>query len=194
MGRQGVNATSMRDVVQHTSTPRGSIAFHFPGGKLELMKEAIRLADSHVSEPLRQFVAEKGTVAGVKAFVDTWRRNLVASDFSGGCPIMAAAVESYVGEKADEDVGNSEGNDQPLQQMAYNTFAGWQEIIAQSLRRDGLPPARARRVAALVVSSIEGGIALSRSARDLRPLDDVYSELESMMKSVIQDAVKPSRS
>ena len=49
--RRGVNATSLRDVVNHTGTPRGSLAFHFPGGKLELVGEAIALADREVSIP-----------------------------------------------------------------------------------------------------------------------------------------------
>jgi AcrR family transcriptional regulator len=41
VGRLGVNATSMREVVRYTETPRGSIAFHFPGGKVELVQDPI---------------------------------------------------------------------------------------------------------------------------------------------------------
>ena len=44
MSRRGVNATSMRDVVRHTATPRGSISHHFPDGKRQLIAEAVVFA------------------------------------------------------------------------------------------------------------------------------------------------------
>ena len=48
MSRLGVNATSMRDVVRHTATPRGSIGHHFPDGKRQLI--AFKLRESDVSD------------------------------------------------------------------------------------------------------------------------------------------------
>ena len=192
MSLRGVNGTSMRDVVKHTDTPRGSIAFHFPGGKMELMQEALQLADAHVSLPLQQVLAERGTVLGLRAFMDTWRHRLTSSDFAVGCPVLAAAVEPYISEKADATVEGANSMLQPLHAMASQVFCGWQDIIAQSLKRDGLTPARARKVAALVVASLEGAVALSRAAEDLRPLDDVSSELEWLLKTVLASSKSAS--
>ena len=52
MSRRGVNATSMREVVRHTGTPRGSIGHHFPGGKQQLIEDALVFAGKQVSGPL----------------------------------------------------------------------------------------------------------------------------------------------
>ena len=52
MSRRGVNATSVREVVRQTDTPRGSIAHHFPRGKQQLLEEALAYAGREVSEPL----------------------------------------------------------------------------------------------------------------------------------------------
>ena len=192
MSFKGVNSTSMRDVVKHTDTPRGSIAFHFPGGKLELMQEAVQLADAHISHPLRQVLADRGTLLGLKSFIDTWRHRLKSSEFVVGCPILAAAVEPYVSERSDSPVEAASPGAQPLRAMASQAFSGWQDIIAQSLKRDGVPPVRARKVAALVVASLEGAVALSRAAEDLRPLDDVSSELEWLLKTVLASSKSAS--
>src|ERR1700691_1286770 len=69
IGSQGMNATSFSDVVTDSGAPRGSIYFHFPGGKRELAEDAIRWTSEQVmayirsgdasspSEVLRHFVA-----------------------------------------------------------------------------------------------------------------------------------------
>ena len=41
---QGVGATGMRDVVAHAEAPRGSLQHYFPGGKDQLIAEAVAWA------------------------------------------------------------------------------------------------------------------------------------------------------
>ena len=62
MSRHGVNATSMRDVVRHTATPRGSISHHFPDGKPQLIAEAVTFAGRQVSIPLEKAMNERGVI------------------------------------------------------------------------------------------------------------------------------------
>jgi hypothetical protein len=54
-----------------------------------------------------------------------------------------------------------------------------------ALRREGMAPARARRLAALVIASMEGTVAMCRAARSARPLDDVRQELEQLLSNAI---------
>ncbi|HFX6065122.1 TPA: TetR/AcrR family transcriptional regulator, partial [Klebsiella pneumoniae] len=82
--RRGVNATSVREVVRYTDTPRGSIAHHFPRGKQELVEEALRYAGREVSVPLEKLVGEHGTIAGLRAFVGLWRKVLESTGYEGG--------------------------------------------------------------------------------------------------------------
>ena len=79
MSRHGVNATSMRDVVRHTATPRGSIGHHFPDGKRQLIAEAVIFAGKQVSVPLERAMNERGVIGGLAAFVASWRRRLEAT-------------------------------------------------------------------------------------------------------------------
>ena len=183
LSRRGVHATSLRTVVQYTGTPRGSLSHHFPGGKQQMLEEAVRYATESVAAPLQSLLNKRGAVEGLQAFVGWWRRVLEESGFEAGCPVLAVAVEPV---SSEDDAGPAGARaDEPLRALAREAFERWESILATALRREGVPPARARRLGALIVASIEGTVAMCRAARSAQPLDDVHRELESVLKSVI---------
>jgi AcrR family transcriptional regulator len=183
MSRRGVNATSMREVVRHTGTPRGSISHHFPRGKLELIEDAIAFAGTQVGGPLRHLTHDRGAIAGLRAFIELWRQRLEKSKFQAGCPVLAVAVEQYV---SDAEGVPDQAAQRRLLDLADGVFADWQEIMASALRREGVAPGRARRLAALVVASVEGTVAMCRAARSAQPLDDIRHELELVLSAALQ--------
>jgi AcrR family transcriptional regulator len=174
LSRRGVHATSLRTVVQHTGTPRGSLGHHFPGGKQQLLEEAVRHASESVAVPLETLMKERGAVEGLQAFVGWWRRILESSGFEAGCPVLAVAVEP-IGD--DEDGASGEH----LRELACEAFVRWEDILAAALRGEGVAASRAQRLAALIVASIEGTVAMCRAARSTRALDDVQLELKAIL-------------
>ena len=52
--QDGYHATAFSDVVEASGAPRGSIYFHFPGGKQELAREATVLAGDEIEEMVAQ--------------------------------------------------------------------------------------------------------------------------------------------
>jgi AcrR family transcriptional regulator len=191
LSRRGVNATSLRDVVRHTGTPRGSLAHHFPLGKHQLIADAIVYAGRQVSGPLRHLVQERGPIAGLRAFIGLWRSTLEKSRYRAGCPELAVAVEQYTGEAGDKAAAQEKAAQQHLLDLAHGVFTDWQTIMIDGLQRDGVTPARARRLAALIVASIEGTVAMCRAARSAQPLDDVGQELELVLAASLKE--RPSR-
>lgn len=181
ISRRGVRATTLRDVVQHTGTPRGSLSHHFPGGKQQMLEEAIHHAAESVAVPLAALMQEQGALAGLRSFVGWWRRVLERSNFEAGCPVLAVAVEPA----ADAD---GEPSAVRLRELAHAAFERWQAILCEALRREGVPAARARRLAALVVAAIEGTVAMCRAERSVRPLEEVRQELEAVIGAAL---VKP---
>lgn len=174
LSRRGVNATSVREVVRHTETPRGSIGHHFPRGKQQLLEEALSFAGREVSVPLEKLMAEQGAIAGLRAFVGLWRDVLQRSRYEAGCPVLAVAIEQYIG----EDGMPSPDVQLRLLQQASDIFDEWRRIIYKSLLKERVPSARARRLAALVVAAVEGTVAMCRAAKSSKPLDEVCAELE----------------
>ena len=185
MSRRGVNATSMREVVRHTGTPRGSIGHHFPRGKQQLIEDALAFAGKQVSGPLLHLTETRGAIAGLRSFIALWRQTLERTKFQAGCPVLAVAVEQYVNDATEKAGEPDEAAQQHLLDLADGVFADWQQIMFTALRREGVAPARARRLAALVIASTEGTVAMCRAARSAQPLDDVRQELELVLSGAL---------
>jgi AcrR family transcriptional regulator len=160
---RGFSGTAFRDVIAHSGAPRGSIYHHFPGGKEQLAEEAVRYAGDYLGAGLRAATRDDDPVAAVRSFLAWWRRVLVRSDFKAGCPIVAVTVESR------------------LTDAAANAFRRWQDALAAGLVSAGATPARAARLATLIVAAVEGATILCRAHRSLAPLDDVVGELEDLV-------------
>src|ERR687888_1368841 len=135
LSRRGVNATSMREVVRHTGTPRGSIGHHFPRGKQQLIEDALVFAGKQVSGPLAHLTETRGAITGLRAFIALWRQTLERTKFQAGCPVLAVAVEQYVNDATERDGEPDEAAQQHLLDLADGIFADWQRIMFTALRR-----------------------------------------------------------
>jgi len=172
LARRGLTATSVRELAKHSSAPLGSTYHYFPGGKQQLAGEAVRYAGDTVSRALTKRLAA-GPVEGLRAFLALWRKIVIDSDFRAGCPVLAVAVEEPDGDTTEAVTAAAE------------VFAEWQQLLSDSLAAYGATPAQARQVATLIVAAVEGTVGMCRAQRDIRPLDDVARQLESLVTSVI---------
>src|SRR2546428_12569483 len=81
--RRGLSRASFADIVADSGAPRGSIYHHFPQGKDQLAKEAIRATPDWVLA--RQAACAATTPVGVlECFIDLWRQGVVAPTGAGG--------------------------------------------------------------------------------------------------------------
>ncbi|MFH0178002.1 TetR/AcrR family transcriptional regulator [Streptomyces cacaoi] len=173
ISRRGLNAASIREVARHAQAPLGSTYHYFPEGKQQLATEAVRYAGGAVARILRKEL-DAGPVAGLRAFLALWRGIVVDSDFRAGCPVLAVSVE----EPPAEEVG-------PALVAAAEAFEEWERLLAQGLRDQGADPERAPGLAALIVASVEGAIAMCRAKRTMRPLDQVAQQLEVLIADAL---------
>ena len=94
--RDGVTATGMRDVAEHAGAPRGSLQHYFPGGKEQLVNEAVDWAGRYAGNRVARFLAAlpEPTPSGLfAAMVAQWTDELRATGFVSGCPVAAATVD-----------------------------------------------------------------------------------------------------
>ena len=54
---RGYHGTSLNDILEQSGAPRGSLYFHFPGGKDQLVIEATRRAVEATTRELREALA-----------------------------------------------------------------------------------------------------------------------------------------
>ncbi|MEU1292759.1 TetR/AcrR family transcriptional regulator [Streptomyces sp. NPDC005840] len=165
---QGTGGTSIDRVLAHSGAPRGSVYHHFPGGRTQLIDEAVRFAGDYIAGRIDTAVATDDPVGAVDAVFALWRRWLLESGFRSGCPIVAVAVEPH--------------DDAPrLVDSAAEAFARWRAALTGLLVRHGVPQDRAARLAVLVVAALEGAVVMCRAERGIEPLDAVAEETRDLL-------------
>ena len=171
MRERGVEATSFSDVIARSGAPRGSIYHHFPGGKAQLIEEATRYAGEFTASGLAAALVLEDPVAAIGTFTDSWIALLRDSEFTAGCPVVAASLE---GERSPA-----------AREAAAAAFARWEDQLAYALEPHGLSRARARSVATLAISAFEGAVVLARATRSTGPLERVAGELNDLLVTAI---------
>src|SRR5258708_31726541 len=94
--RKGVSGTGLREIVVEADAPRGSLQHYFPGGKEELVSDALLWAGDVSARRIRRSLSElksRTPSALLAATVEGWRRDLTSEQFSAGCPLVAAAAD-----------------------------------------------------------------------------------------------------
>lgn len=161
---RGAAATTIDAVLAHSGAPRGSVYHHFPGGRRELLREALAVAGDVISELIRRATAELEPQAALERFAELWRAALVTSDFRAGCPVVALIVD--------------EGPDDPdLRALAREILQRWRGDLRDGLVAHGIDAVRAERRATLAIAAVEGAIVLCRAEGSAEPLDVAIAEL-----------------
>ncbi|WP_328664958.1 TetR/AcrR family transcriptional regulator [Streptomyces sp. NBC_00328] len=175
ISRRGLSATSIREMAKHAEAPLGSTYHYFPEGKQQLAAEAVRFTGEWVARRLRKEL-EPGPAAGLRAFLDLWRRIVVESDFHAGCPVLAVAIEEP---PADEVP--------PALVAAAEVFEQWESLLAASLREHGAGAEQAAQLATLIVAAVEGTVAMCRAKRSTQPLDQAAEQLQTLIATATRD-------
>lgn len=167
---RGAHATAISDVLEHSGAPRGSAYHYFPGGRTQLLCEAVDYTGEHVAAVI---AGAQGGLELLDTLIDKYRRQLLDTDFRAGCPIVAVSVEA--GDEQDRE------RMAPVVERAAAVFDRWTDLIAQRFIADGMAPERAADLAVLAMTSLEGAIVLARVRRDPTPLDVVHRQLRNML-------------
>jgi TetR/AcrR family transcriptional repressor of lmrAB and yxaGH operons len=178
--RQGYFGTGLNQIVAEAEAPKGSLYFHFPGGKEQLAAEAITASAAYLDaamlacegrtarESLERYLAEAATV-------------LERSNYTEGCPIATVVLEvaptsPVIGAACARAI-----------ELLLARVTGW-------LERDGWEAAAARQRAELVYSAIEGALILAKGRRSVDPLTTLRRELPTLLEpsASVRESVRPA--
>jgi len=167
LARKGLQRASFAEVLEASGAPRGSLYHHFPGGKAELVLDALAAASERVTQALD---ATKGKPApeAAEAFFAIWRKVLALTDFGAGCAVAAVTVAAESPTQTD---------------AAAAIFRAWRERLAARLAEGGVEAVHAARLAATLVSAAEGAVVLARAERAFEPFDLVAAELVAAVRA-----------
>jgi TetR/AcrR family transcriptional repressor of lmrAB and yxaGH operons len=175
--QQGYHGTGLQDILKAAGSPRGSLYFHFPGGKEEIGVAAI----AFYAEAVRGMMAAAAEASeAAEGFLARVVRNMAAdaerSDFQEGCPIAAVALDTL-------------GQSPALSAATRKAFQEWELEIKRGLERFGTRAKDAEAIATAVLSQLEGALLLARTHRSLEP----FRHAETAVKGMVGVPHRPSR-
>ena len=167
--RGGLSGAGINQVIDASQAPKGSVCHYFPGGKRQLVIEALREAERTVGENFANVFHGTARVAGkVRTLFTKTAAALEANEFAKGCPIAAVTLDL-------------DRESQALRDVCREGFGRWVEVIAQGL--DDVPHDERRSVAQLILATLEGGLILARARGGQAPLLESGNSLATVLEA-----------
>jgi len=166
--QKGYASTSVADILQAAGVNAGSLYHFFPGKQDVLL--AVLDAYLHGIHPMLLEPAWKGVtdpIERVFALLARYRGHLENTECTYGCPIGSIALELHEPDPA-------------VRELLAANFAGWVNAIEQCFVEAGdrLPTTVDRRALAIfALTTMEGGVMVSRTDRTLDAFDDAVRML-----------------
>lgn len=163
--KKGYNGIGLQEIVRESSTPKGSLYFHFPGGKKELVETAIKQVGEEINDLLNLCFQSASDISEVVKIVsDYYINELVTSNFQNGCPVATTTMDIA-------------GISDTLQNACGNNFRLWEKTVAENLEIWGLTEFESKKRACFLISTIEGAIVLCQAYKSIDPLKTASEHL-----------------
>ncbi|WP_336215862.1 TetR/AcrR family transcriptional regulator [Nonomuraea sp. LPB2021202275-12-8] len=162
----GYASAGLNQVIAASGAPRGSLYFHFPEGKDQLVGESIRRAGQAIGSAFEDLAESSASVAEfVEAVLRHLGDRLEESGWRKGCPVATVALEMA-------------GASNPLQQACSDVYTSWTAVLRARLegRQD------ADDLAIAILALIEGALLLAKAHRSREPLDRVTGQVAALLR------------
>ena len=183
--QKGYGSTSIADLLQKADVNSGSL-YHFFPGKQDVLLAVLDMYHSGIHrmllEPAWHGVTDP--IGKVFALLARYRQGLVDSECFYACPIGSLALELHE-------------PDAPVRERLAKNFTAWTDAIHECLDDAGarLPSALDRRAAAqFVLTTMEGGVMLARTYRDVAYFDGAVEQLRLYFEHLDRDAAAEAQS
>jgi TetR/AcrR family transcriptional repressor of lmrAB and yxaGH operons len=166
----GYAGTGLNQVTAEAKAPRGSMYFHFPGGKEELAAAALDRFADRVTQRLEERLASSSTVAdAVAGYFDDVAAVLERRRFADGCAVGTVSLEASPTHDA-------------LADATRRALQTWTKLFADALEAEGRSPDEAHGLATVVVAAIEGSLVVAKGQRSVDPVVTIGDTLRPLLQ------------
>ena len=174
---KGYGSTSVADILSRSQVNSGSLYYFFPG-KQDVLVAVLEAYRDDIGRMLLEpaWADVDDPVERVFALLASYRRALVETECTYGCPIGSLALELHE-------------PDPPVRELMAANFSAWVEAVEQQLRAaTGHFPADTdfRALAELVLNVMEGGVMQARTFRDVAHFDRAIAQLRAHFDALTQ--------
>ena len=171
---QGLAATSVREVAKHAQAPLGSTYHYFPGGKSQIVKEALIFSGNTALEQLDKALNQHGVRKGITVFIAWWADMVQASNFEAGCPLMSVLMET-----------GSDPEKVQYVEIVKQILNVWKLRLIQAFEQESICLEQSNQISMSIIASLEGAILLCRAWGNVTPLKAIAEQLDLMIKSLV---------
>ena len=167
MRGSGLSGAGINEVVRESAAPKGSVYHFFPGGKQQLVAEALTDYSTRVMQFIDDALADaKDGPAKLKRLFEAFARRVESAEFLKSCAFGAVCLDLDDGEDA-------------LRPVIADAFEAWTRLIAGHF--DLGTARRTQSFARLVLSSIEGAYILARAEQSGRAFREAGEWLAQLL-------------
>ena len=172
-GERGYEGVGIAELLARSSAPRGSLYFHFPGGKEQIGIEVVNRVGAEVASRFRG-LHESGV--DINIFIEqvfkTTAKECKDRAYVASCPM--AAIATGFGE-ANPSLGAAVGE----------AFASWQREIAVAAEARGMTEKNAAMFASAMLVAIEGAFVVSKAQRSSAPHINASRAMQAFAASLL---------
>ena len=154
----GLSAAGLADIVADADAPRGSLYHYFPGGKNQLVAEAIEVYRATVADLIVRALSSGSPLRQrIKRLFRLIDERMAASRYAQSCAVGAVVLDLRA-------------NDDALRAACRGALDLWAQVAARHLVE--LPVSARLGAGRTLVTLIEGAQLQARAARSGRSLDE----------------------
>jgi TetR/AcrR family transcriptional repressor of lmrAB and yxaGH operons len=150
---RGYEGVGVAELLSRSGAPRGSLYFHFPGGKEQIGAEAIARVGRDAT---RQFRELRESGVDLETFIErvfkTTAKESKARNYKASCPMAAVAAECS-------------GENPLLTGAVREAFASWRSEMRLAALGAGMNEKNADIFASAMLAAMEGAFIVSKSER-----------------------------
>jgi len=152
--KNGYHATGLNEIIKESGTPKGSLYYHFPSGKEELVAATIKLMGDKIQHQIEEELAKNSDpVQAIKEFILDLARNFNEKDQKNCFSISLLALETV---KISES----------LRKTCIEVYDLWTDTYYQKLVSSGFSSEKATELSLILQLMIEGAITISLIRND----------------------------
>ena len=170
----GYHGAGLTAVIGHSAAPKGSLYFHFPGGKAELGSAAVALAAEQFRSSIMDAMAVSGSFEElVDIVISELAALLLSSDYRAGCPVAAVTLDAGA-------------EDEQLRAACSDAYTSWVATFQAYLASSAGDTDDTRSLATSAVCLIEGALVVCRAQKTTEPLVSAARTLKGLLGPILK--------
>lgn len=170
---RGYEGVGVAELLERSGSPRGSLYFHFPGGKQQIGAEVVARVGAEVAARFRG-LHDSGV--DLETFIErvfaTTAKESLERNYLASCPMAAIAT----------GFGNS---DSVLAEAVRGAFNAWQEEIRIAAQARGMSEGNATIFASAMLTAMEGAFVISKAQRTSAPHENAARAIRALAVSLL---------